>query len=485
MTILSERRSHLVASAPSRALQALPATAFVMDTGLILVSTIVAVVGRAKLDLFHDPHNIAHDANVVAPFLALGWLLMLGAMGSYRRSVFGEGTDEFKRVLNASLFAAALVGVGCYLMKFSLSRGFFLLAFIVGTVLLLVGRFLLRRALHAARVRGSLLQRAVIAGGRAQIDDVANVLRREKWLGYHLVGALVSGGVAGTETASGIPILGDADSHDDVTGLDDVDVIFFTGGSQRSAADLRKIVWELESHDTQLVMAPAMTDFAAERVRTRPVGGLPMIHMESPRYEFAGRWAKRTFDLMGSGVLILMCAPILIYAALAVKLHDRGPVFFRQTRVGKDAKEFGCFKFRTMVVNAESLVAKLQEEQGVDALLFKMRNDPRITRPGRWLRRFSIDELPQLFNVFLGDMSLVGPRPQVPREVALYDDALRRRLHVRPGMTGLWQVSGRNDLSVEESVRLDLYYVDNWSMTQDLSILARTVGAVVGSKGAY
>jgi len=325
----------------------------------------------------------------------------------------------------------------------------------------------------------------VISGGAAQIDDVAGVLRREKWLGYQLVGALVPEGLPGTETSSGIPVLGNADDLDEVTRLEGIDAIFFTGGSSRSAADLRRIVWQLEEKSIQLVLAPAMTDFSAERVRTRPVGGLPLIHLEPPRWAFASRWAKRTFDVVVTSLLIAACAPLIAYAALRIKLHDGGPILFRQTRVGRNGEEFGCFKFRTMVVDAESMVAQMQAELGVDALLFKMKDDPRITKPGRWLRRFSIDELPQLFNVVLGDMSLVGPRPQVPREVALYDDALRRRLNVRPGMTGLWQVSGRNDLSVEEAVRLDLYYVDNWSMMQDLSILAKTAGAVLSSRGAY
>lgn len=485
MTILSERRGRLVTRGPSRALQALPYTAFVLDFVLLVAATVAAVVGRSRLGWFDEPRDISNMANDAAPFLALGWLAMIAVMGGYRSTVFGEGTTEYRRVLNASIYSGALVGVTCYLMKYSLSRGFFVLVFVIGAILLLTGRYALRRALHLARTSGVLLQRAVIAGGEAQIDDVASVLRREKWLGYELVGALVPGGTPGGETRHGLPVLGDANSHEDLTGLEDVDILFFTGGSQRSAADLRRVVWHLERHDIQLVMAPAMTDFSAERVRTRPVGGLPFIHMESPRHEFAGRWAKRLFDVLGSSLLILACAPVLICASLRIKLHDRGPVFFRQTRVGKDGEEFGCLKFRTMVVDAEALVATMQEEQGVDALLFKMKDDPRITRPGRWLRRLSIDELPQLFNVLRGDMSLVGPRPQVPREVALYDDALRRRLHVRPGMTGLWQVSGRNDLSVEESVRLDLYYIDNWSMTQDLSILLRTFSAVVGSKGAY
>ena len=209
------------------------------------------------------------------------------------------------------------------------------------------------------------------------------------------------------------------------------------------------------------------------------------MHIEPPTWTDASQWGKRSFDFVGSIALLVVFAPLFLIASLQVKLHDRGPVFFRQTRIGKDGHEFNCFKFRTMVQNAEAMVTDLQAQQGKSALLFKMKDDPRVTPPGRWMRRLSVDELPQLLNVFLGHMSLIGPRPQVAREVATYDGAMNRRLHVRPGMTGLWQVSGRNDLTTDEAIRLDLYYVDNWSMLQDLSILAKTLGAVLSSRGAY
>ncbi|WP_344341642.1 sugar transferase, partial [Streptomyces rhizosphaericus] len=193
----------------------------------------------------------------------------------------------------------------------------------------------------------------------------------------------------------------------------------------------------------------------------------------------------RLFDVLGSLGLILAFSPLLVFVALRIRLHDGGPLLFSHPRIGRHGEEFSCLKFRTMVPDADRLIADMQTESGASALLFKVKGDPRITRPGRWLRRFSVDEVPQLFNVLRGDMSLVGPRPQVAKEVALYDHAMSRRLHVRPGMTGLWQVSGRSDLTLEEAVRLDLYYVDNWSMLQDVSILARTARAVLGSRGAY
>ena len=232
-----------------------------------------------------------------------------------------------------------------------------------------------------------------------------------------------------------------------------------------------------------MVVAPSVTDISGERVRVRPVGGLPLMHIDPPRWSDACRWGKRTFDVVGSLALIVALTPVFIVAWLQIRCHDRGPALFRQTRIGREGEEFSCLKFRTMVIDAEALLARLHEESGYADGLFKLKDDPRITRPGRWLRRFSVDELPQLFNVLRGEMSLVGPRPPLPLEVERYEPDTARRLHVRPGMTGLWQVSGRSDLSYAEAIRLDLYYVDNWSMMQDLSILTKTAGAVLGSRG--
>ncbi len=234
-----------------------------------------------------------------------------------------------------------------------------------------------------------------------------------------------------------------------------------------------------------MVVAPSMSDISTDRLTMRPVGGLPLIHVEGSRWAHASRLGKRTFDIVGSLALILALSPFLIAATITIWMHDRKSVMFRQTRVGRHGRLFDCYKFRTMVPDAEARLAALKAQTGHDDVLFKMADDPRITRPGRLLRRFSIDELPQLFNVLRGEMSLVGPRPPLQTEVEQYVGSTHRRLHVRPGMTGLWQVSGRSDLSWDESVRLDLYYVDNWSMVQDIDILARTVAAVVGSRGAY
>lgn len=466
-------------------LHALPLTALLIDLAVMIGVGLIAIVGRRELEIFTASANVEDSVTVAGPLIILGWLATIALSGGYKADIFGAGMDEYKRVFNASLVAAGLAGVGCYLAKFDLSRGFFLLAFSIGIPVLLLGRMTLRRAVQTARRHGSLRQRVIIAGSRSHVDEIAAVLRRESWLGYDIVGALTPEYDLSEETATGVPVLGNSSDATSAVKTHLADVIFFAGGSVGASSQLRRTLWQLERHHVQVVIAPSVTDISSERIKIRPVGGLPLIHIEPPTWSDASRWGKRTFDLVGSTLLILAFAPLLAFTALQVKLHDGGPVFFRQTRIGKDKQEFGCFKFRTMVVNAEAMVAALREKQGQAALLFKMKDDPRITKPGKWLRRLSIDELPQLFNVWLGDMSLVGPRPQVAAEVAMYDDSMSRRLHVRPGMTGLWQVSGRNDLTPEEAIRLDLYYVDNWSMLQDLSILSRTVGAVLASRGAY
>jgi exopolysaccharide biosynthesis polyprenyl glycosylphosphotransferase len=344
---------------------------------------------------------------------------------------------------------------------------------------------MLRRAVHQARRQGLLTYRTLIAGSPSHVDEVAAVLAREPWLGYRVEGAIVPGVAFCEATRSGIPVVGTTEDATQVVCETGVDVVFFAGGSLSSSTQLRRIAWDLEQEAVQVIVAPSVTDVSGERVRVRPVGGLPLMHIDPPRSTDASRWAKRIFDVVGSAILLALLSPLFLVAAVAIKAHDKGPVLFRQTRTGRNGEPFPCLKFRTMVVDAETRLAELYAATGYDGGLFKMEDDPRITGPGRWLRRFSIDELPQLVNVLRGEMSLVGPRPPLPREVESYEKDVLRRLRVRPGLTGLWQVSGRSDLSWSEAVRLDLYYVDNWSMLQDLSILAKTVRAVFGSQGAY
>ncbi|WP_121258911.1 sugar transferase [Nocardioides ferulae] len=485
MTILSDRRAGLFTGSPSRTLHFLPSTALVLDGLVVAASAGLAAFGRDRLPMFHAGSDITSSLDAVGPLIVLGWLLSLGIAGSYRMSLFGAGTDEYKRVATASLFTAGLVGVASYLAKYDLSRGFYFLLFGIGLPAVVLGRYALRDALHRLRRHGRLQHRVLIAGSPSHIDEVAAVLRRESWLGYRVVGSLTPAHFTDEETSSGIPVLGNSDDVTAAVREHGADIVFFAGGALTSANQMRRIAWDLEHEDVQVVVAPSVTDVSGERVRIRPVGGLPLMHIDAPRATDASRWGKRLFDIVGSAALLVVASPLFLFAGLWILIHDRGPVLFKQERIGRGGREFACLKFRSMVVNAEELLAELHEQAGYDEGLFKMKDDPRITRPGRWLRRFSLDELPQLVNVLRGDMSLVGPRPPLPLEVAKYEGDTARRLRVRPGMTGLWQVSGRSDLSWTEAIRLDLYYVDNWSMLQDLSILTKTLGAVLRRRGAY
>jgi exopolysaccharide biosynthesis polyprenyl glycosylphosphotransferase len=248
---------------------------------------------------------------------------------------------------------------------------------------------------------------------------------------------------------------------------------------------LRQLAWELEKTGTDLCVAPALLDVAGPRTTIRPVAGLPLLHMDHPEFTGARRVIKTAFDKALALAALVLGAPLLAAIAMIIRLDDGGPALFRQTRVGKDGRSFTVYKFRTMVLDAEQRKAELAEFNEQHGLLFKIRKDPRVTRAGSWLRRWSLDELPQLANVLAGDMSLVGPRPALPEEAAMYGDHVRRRLAVKPGLTGLWQVNGRSDLSWDESVRLDLRYVENWSFVLDLQILWKTCAAVVRGSGAY
>jgi exopolysaccharide biosynthesis polyprenyl glycosylphosphotransferase len=468
-----------------RALPALPLTALALDIVLVSATIFFAAFGRNHLVLFGSAAAVNESAALVGLPLAMAWIVVIALRGGYDRGVFGAGADEYKTVVGSSLVAAAFLGIGCYLLAFDLSRGFYLFTFLIGPPLLAAGRWALRRWLHQARRLGSFGMRTVIVGSGDHVDAVASVFERESWLGYDVLGALTPVHESGMATDGGVPVIGRVTEAAALARAYDADVVFVVGGAFDNPGDMRNLVWDLESDNVQVIMAPGVTDVSSERIRVRPVAGLPLLHLDRPRSQDALRWAKRTFDIVGSALLLALASPLMLWTAWQVKRHDGGPVLFRQTRVGRDGSYFTCLKFRSMVVDAEAVLADLHAAAGHDEGLFKMQRDPRITRPGQWIRRFSIDELPQLINVLRGDMSLIGPRPPLPTEVDRYTLTQSRRLRVRPGLTGLWQVSGRSDLSWTESIRLDLYYVDNWSMIQDILILVRTVGAVLSSRGAY
>jgi exopolysaccharide biosynthesis polyprenyl glycosylphosphotransferase len=283
----------------------------------------------------------------------------------------------------------------------------------------------------------------------------------------------------------GVPVYGGLDDITAAVKAFGADTVAVTTCPEMDGLRLRSLAWELEKTGTDLCVSPALLDVAGPRTTIRPTAGLTLLHVDHPQLAGFRLLLKGLFDRCAAAAALVILAPVMGALATMVWLHDRGPALFTQIRVGKDGHSFRMYKFRTMVVDAEQRRAELLASNSSDSVLFKLRKDPRVTSVGAHLRRLSLDELPQLFNVLLGHMSLVGPRPALPEEAAAYAEHVRRRLVVKPGLTGLWQVNGRSDLSWVESVRLDLRYVENWSFALDLQILWKTISVIVRRSGAY
>ncbi|RLP83678.1 sugar transferase [Mycetocola lacteus] len=460
------------------------------------LSVLVAVFGSQwirfgteaeSLAIDPDPRYIAFTISytVFSVVLALVWLFALSLFGTRRASIIGTGTVEYKQIVDATIRVFGVLAIICYLGKVELGRGYFLLALPFGLLLLLGTRWAWRTWVGYKRKSGWYFNRTLLIGEQHQTQHVAAQILRAPASGLAPVAAITSDGLGQQNIAPGIAVAGGLDDIERVLDEEAIETVVYTGSDQMSPDALRQLGWQLESRGIHLVVAPALTDIAGPRIRARPVAGLPLISVDIPEFEGRKYSSKRALDILGSGFGILLLSPIFLLFAILIKRDSRGPVFFRQKRVGLNGRDFYMVKFRSMVVDAEDRLDALRHQSQGNEILFKMKSDPRITKLGAFMRRYSIDELPQLINVFRGDMSLVGPRPPLRSEVDQYEDAAHRRFLVKPGMTGLWQVSGRSDLSWEDSLRLDLYYVENWSMTGDFIILWRTVRAVMGSSGAY
>jgi exopolysaccharide biosynthesis polyprenyl glycosylphosphotransferase len=436
---------------------------------------------KLRFDGGAEPPSLYLALSLTLPLI---WLCIVTLAGGYDSRFIGVGTDEFRRVLNAGVTLTAAVAILSYATKTDIARGYVVIALPCLTVFDLLARFALRKRLHRMRGLGSCMRRVVAVGHSRVVADLATELRRETYHGLTVVAACVAG-PDGDSEFDGIPVVGGLSNVAKVVERYDADTVAVLACPEMSGVRLRELAWELEKTGTDLCVAPALMDVAGPRTTIRPVAGLPLLHVDHPEFTGAKQVIKGAFDkILGVSALTLM-APVFICAAIAIRLADGGPALFRQTRVGRDGRAFTVYKFRTMVLDAEDRKIHLVGSNEHDGVLFKIRNDPRITTVGAWLRRWSVDELPQLINVVRGDMSLVGPRPALPDEAARYGSYVRRRLVVKPGITGLWQVNGRSDLSWEESVRLDLRYVENWSLILDLQILWKTCSAVLHGSGAY
>ena len=484
------------ASTPSRARLPIWPSAYatvlaVADAAVVTLTVAIALQVRYHgLDPVVTPGGplAGLSLSMLIAAMPAAWVLFLASSRAYESKQLGVGSDEFKRVIGGSLRFAAGLGLASYALHASLSRGFFTALVAVGVTLLLLTRYASRRVLHALRGRGRCLHRVVAVGTRAEVAQLASELARAHYAGLAVVAACLpaeeataSMGVEGDV----LPLLGPARGLASRLCEVRADTVAVAGTSALSPEEVRELSWSLEGSGVDLLLAPAITDVAGPRVHIRPVAGLPLLHVDEPAFGGLPAVIKRTFDLLVAFALLVLFAVPMLFIATAITADSRGGVFYRQERIGQAGRPFRMWKFRSMRPGADQHHQQLLEGNQALGPLFKLRDDPRATRVGAWLRRRSLDELPQLFNVLRGQMSLVGPRPPLQREVETYAGHVARRLNVRPGMTGLWQISGRADLAWEEAVRLDLYYVENWSTALDALILWKTLWAVVQGKGAY
>lgn len=456
----------------------------VLDTGAAALINLVATAMFEKaISGFQD--NPALFYLIAYLLLPLGWVVMLWGNGAYDRRYLGLGTDEFKRVVRASVMVAATISFAAFASVTQLSRMTVGTALLGTMVLILLLRYLARSVLHVVRRRaGQATHRMLLVGTLPEALEVHRAVTRHPDAGLVPVAITLTDGYAaarGMQTP--VPVYAGRDVLSLIREVN-ADTIAVCGSASTEPGELRRLAWQLEGTGVDLIVAPQLTDIAGPRVHIRPIEGLPLLHVEEPTLSGVAWLAKNLLDRVAAALGLLALAPLFIAIAIGIRLSDRGPVFFRQPRVGHEGRTFRVWKFRTMYCDAEERLAALVDQNETDGLLFKMREDPRVFPFGRLLRLSSLDELPQLINVLRGEMSLVGPRP-LPADDGDFLGDVRRRLLVRPGMTGLWQVSGRSDLSWDEAVRLDLYYVDNWSLAYDLAILWRTVGVVLARKGAY
>jgi exopolysaccharide biosynthesis polyprenyl glycosylphosphotransferase len=426
------------------------------------------------------------------PYLALSaalvpaWLVTMTLAGSYDSHYIAAGAEQYRRVLNGGVWLLAAVAFLSFALKAEVSRVFVLVSIPLATVLTIGGRWVLRKTLHHRFAHDWSAHRVIAIGSPAEVADLAAHVHRAFQAGFRIVAALTPNEASPPSLPRDIEWVG-SDLAELVPWASQcgADTLAVAGSHVLARGDLRRLSWELEGTDVQLVVVPGLTDLAGPRIRMRPIDGLPLLHIEKPQFTGARRVVKGSIDRTIAGVLLVVISPLMACVAVAVALTSKGPVIFRQRRVGQNGRQFGLLKFRTMLYDAEETRASIEHLNEHAGVLFKIRRDPRLTPIGRFLRRFSLDELPQLVNVIRGQMSLVGPRPPLPSEVERYGTDIHRRLLVKPGLTGMWQVNGRSDLSWEESVRLDLYYVDHWSVGLDLILLGKTMLTVIRGRGAY
>ncbi|MFJ6113126.1 sugar transferase [Agrococcus sediminis] len=459
----------------------------IADTAIVLAATLLVALGGL------DTAAIEVAAWPVEPALAaplatmVAWLVALAAFHSRDSAILGGGATEYRRVAHATGIAFAVLAAAALVVEWPELRLQLLLALPIGLVGLLISRWQWRRWLLARRREGEWASRTIIIGDRDEVQYVLERLGGTRDLAYRVVGAAVTGDPGDPLELDGrpVPVLTSKASLAESAERMGADTVILAAKPDADPEYLTRVSRQLEGTCAELVLFSRLTDVAGPRISFRPVDGLPLIQVRIPTFDGGRHVLKRALDIVVATCALLAIAVLAVPIAFAIRLDSPGPVLFRQQRVGRDGRTFGMLKFRTMHIDAEQQLEALRAQNEGAGPLFKLRSDPRVTRVGAVLRKYSLDELPQFWNALKGDMSVVGPRPPLPGEVTAYDGTVMRRLYLKPGITGLWQISGRSDLSWDESVRLDLRYVENWSVMQDLMIMVKTARVMVRPAGAY
>ncbi|MBB3747830.1 exopolysaccharide biosynthesis polyprenyl glycosylphosphotransferase [Mycolicibacterium sp. BK634] len=422
--------------------------------------------------------------------LAALWMGALGLNGYRARRTVGRGVSEYTSVVLATLQLFGLIAIGALLFHVDISRPYLAIAFPLGLAGLLVSRRYWRKVAVAELSRAEHQVSVLVVGSSRSATDVAATFVRDPSAGYRVVGVCTPAGPTVRDHSidvdgRSIPIVGIDQAIADAVRRTGAHTVALAATDHLHPTEIRRLIWELDSLGVDLLIAPGLVDIAEDRLHSRPVAGMAMFEVTKPQHEGANSAAKRAFDIVFTTIALIVVAPLFALAALAVRLSSPGPVFYVSERIGLRGTTFKMLKFRSMVDGADAGASAMIAADGSTPMFWKAKDDPRVTRVGKVIRKYSIDELPQFINVLRGDMSVVGPRPQVRREVDSYDYLVRRRLSVKPGLTGLWQISGRSDLQTEDAVRLDLSYIENWSPIKDLVIIVKTIKTVLSGDGAY
>jgi exopolysaccharide biosynthesis polyprenyl glycosylphosphotransferase len=459
-------------------------------TDLLVISIAVALAYYSR-STFDGPESFTADRaarfSILCLLTLLCWSVALAVFRSRDLKVIGVGASEYKRVVNATCTVFGLIAMVIVVAEVQSARWFFTITLPVGLIGIAGSRWLWRQWLVSRRNSGQMFSRVVVVGRRSDVEKVVSQIRSNRGSGYFVMGAVLEDGDDAWDgpVLQGMSIrrgLGAVPQYATELGAD---AIVVAGQPSGGSDFIHDLAWQLEGKTVELILATSLANVAGPRIHFRPVDGLPLLHVEIPQFEGGKHLFKRMLDVAISGLALLVLAPLFALIALLIGADSRGGAFFSQDRVGRGGRTFRMWKFRSMVAAAPQLQATLATLSDGNGVLFKMKNDPRVTRLGKTLRKYSLDELPQLWNVLVGDMSLVGPRPPLPNEVEEYEEHVLRRLYIKPGLTGMWQINGRSSLSWEDSVRLDLYYVENWSVVGDLMIMWRTFRVLLRPEGAY